>query len=52
MAVVKVRASLHSNELREYHIDANGIRVGAMLPHLEGLLGGRPTASSQVPVAR
>ena len=43
MAVVKVRASAHSNELREYSIDDNGIRIGAMLPEQEGLLGGRPT---------
>jgi circadian clock protein KaiC len=43
MAVVKVRASPHSNELRLYNIDAGGIRVGEMLPDQEGLLGGRPT---------
>jgi circadian clock protein KaiC len=45
MAVVKVRASNHSNELREYHIDGDGIHVGAMLSQREGLLGGRPTAT-------
>jgi len=43
LAVVKVRASAHSNQLREYSIDAEGIRIGAMLPDQEGLLGGRPT---------
>jgi len=43
MAVVKVRASDHSNELRLYRIDDQGIRMGAMLPDQEGLLGGRPT---------
>jgi len=43
MAVVKVRASPHSNELRLYSIDEGGIRVGEMLPDQEGLLGGRPT---------
>ncbi len=43
MAVVKVRASTHSNELREYSIDADGIHIGAMLVEQEGLLGGRPT---------
>ena len=43
MAVVKLRASAHSNELREYSIDGGGIRIGAMLPEQEGLLGGRPT---------
>ena len=44
MAVVKVRDSAHSNELRQYSIGAGGIEVGSMLPEKEGLLGGRPTA--------
>jgi circadian clock protein KaiC len=43
MAVVKVRACGHSNELRLYHIDDSGIVVGERLPDQEGLLGGRPT---------
>jgi len=43
MAVVKVRASGHSDELRLYSIGADGIRMGEMLPEQEGLLGGRPT---------
>jgi circadian clock protein KaiC len=43
LAVVKVRASVHSNELREYSIDEGGICIGEMLPNEEGLLGGRPT---------
>jgi circadian clock protein KaiC len=43
MAVVKVRSSEHSDELREYSIGADGIRVGETLPDQEGLLGGRPT---------
>ncbi len=43
MAVVKVRASNHSNELREFSVDDDGIRIGKMLPEQEGLLGGRPT---------
>ena len=43
MAVVKVRASTHSNELREYTINDNGICIGEMLSDQEGLLGGRPT---------
>ena len=47
MAVVKVRASMHSNELREYSIDANGIHVGDMLTEQEGLLGGRPTRRNE-----
>ena len=43
MAVVKVRGSKHSHELREFTIDDTGIMIGDMLPNEEGLLGGRPT---------
>jgi len=43
LAVVKLRASKHSDELRLYHIDKDGIHVGESLPDQEGLLGGRPT---------
>lgn len=43
IAVVKVRASAHSDELREFSIDDEGIHVGEMLVDQEGLLGGRPT---------
>jgi circadian clock protein KaiC len=49
MAVVKVRASAHSDQLREFSIDAEGIHIGKMLANHEGLLGGRPTRK---PVAR
>lgn len=43
MAVVKLRGSAHSNELRLFHIDAEGIHLGERLADQEGLLGGRPT---------
>ncbi|MEO8804784.1 MAG: ATPase domain-containing protein [Burkholderiaceae bacterium] len=43
IAVVKVRASAHSDELREFSIDDTGICIGEMLLGHEGLLGGRPT---------
>jgi circadian clock protein KaiC len=43
MAVVKVRSSAHSDELREYTVDATGIHIGDRLDDQEGLLGGRPT---------
>ncbi|MHC8366067.1 ATPase domain-containing protein [Pseudomonas sp. ZT5P21] len=46
MGVVKVRSSAHSDELRLYHIDDNGLQVGAMLHGQEGLLGGRPKKRS------
>ena len=49
MAVVKVRASAHSDELREFSINADGIQIGQMLADQEGLLGGRPT---RTPVAQ
>jgi hypothetical protein len=44
MAVVKVRASGHSNEIRHFHIEDHGIRVGGPMTDYEGLLSGRPTA--------
>lgn len=43
MAVVKVRASAHSDALREFRIDDDGIHIGTLLADQEGLLGGRPT---------
>ena len=43
MAVAKMRDSEHSNELRLFTIDGDGLKIGEMLPDYEGLLGGRPT---------
>ena len=43
LAVVKVRDSDHSHELRLFHIDADGIKIGPMLAGREGLLGGQPS---------
>jgi circadian clock protein KaiC len=43
IAVVKVRGSAHSHELREFTINQHGILIGDMLHGQEGLLGGRPT---------
>jgi circadian clock protein KaiC len=43
LAVVKVRANDHSNELRLFHIDNDGIHLGEMLVEQEGLLGGSPS---------
>jgi circadian clock protein KaiC len=43
MAVVKVRSSLHSKELRLFTIDDEGIHIGEMVLDQEGLLGGRPS---------
>ncbi|UEL25757.1 AAA family ATPase [Pseudomonas fluorescens] len=46
MAVVKVRASAHSDELRLYEISDEGMVVGHPLKSHEGLLGGRPSLMS------
>jgi circadian clock protein KaiC len=43
IAVAKMRASTHSNELRLFSIGDEGIKIGKMLDDHEGLLGGRPT---------
>ena len=42
MAVVKVRDSAHSSEIRQFEITDDGIQIGEPM-HYEGLLGGRPT---------
>jgi circadian clock protein KaiC len=43
MAVVKVRASNHSNEIRQFEITDEGIVIGDPVHDYEGLLGGQPT---------
>jgi circadian clock protein KaiC len=43
MAVVKLRNSAHSNELRQFHIDDKGLQIGDRLQGMEGLLRGQPT---------
>ncbi|MDP9007812.1 MAG: AAA family ATPase [Pseudomonadota bacterium] len=48
MAVVKVRGSAHSNELRLFEITDAGIIIGEPVSDYQGLLSGRPT---QMPVA-
>ncbi len=51
MAVVKVRASVHSTEIRRFDITDDGIVIGDPVLEYEGLLGGQPTrlqASSTV----
>ena len=42
LAVVKVRGSAHSNELREFEITNEGIIMGAQVQDFEGLLSGHP----------
>ena len=52
MAVVKVRASAHSDELREFHIEDDGIHIGSRLVDQVGLLGGRPTRKAVAGLTR
>jgi circadian clock protein KaiC len=47
LAVAKVRASNHSNELRLFEIDDDGIKIGEMVSGREGLLGGQPSRARQ-----
>ncbi|ALT76420.1 ATPase domain-containing protein [Paucibacter sp. KCTC 42545] len=47
LAVVKLRGSAHSDQLREFHIDDQGLQIGAPLADQEGLLGGRPRQKSK-----
>jgi circadian clock protein KaiC len=42
MAVVKMRASAHSNQLHLFHIDDDGIKIGERLADHAGLLSGAP----------
>jgi len=46
MAVVKVRASAHSKDLRLFEITADGIAVGERVGDLQGLLTGSPHMAS------
>ena len=43
MAVVKLRGSAHSNELRQFHIRDSSLFVGERLSGRSGLLGGQPS---------
>jgi circadian clock protein KaiC len=46
MAVVKVRASAHSDELREFEINDGGIVIGGILSEYAGILSGSPTRTA------
>lgn len=47
MAVVKVRGSPHSNELREFEIIDERLVIGDVLSQYEGLLSGRPERTTK-----
>jgi len=51
MAVVKLRGSAHSDELREFTIVDGQIVIGERLVSQEGLLGGRPTRQRNLATA-
>ena len=50
MAVVKVRGSVHSKDLRAFEITDQGIAMGETLGEYEGLLTGSPELISRVPL--
>ncbi len=43
MAVIKMRGSEHSHEIRRYEVTARGIEVGDSLSEYEGIITGTPT---------
>ena len=49
MAVAKLRGSRHSDELRLFHIDDGGIRIGKKLSEHEGKLGATPVWRRDAP---
>lgn len=51
MAVVKVRGSNHSDQLRQYEITEEGIVIGEPVVEYERLLGGQPTPKADHPRA-
>ncbi len=48
MTVIKMRASRHSTELREYEITEKGIEVGKRLKGFSGLTSGIPATDSEL----
>lgn len=48
MAVAKLRGSAHSDELRRYRIDDDGIHLGLRVRGYQGLLGGNPMRAIDV----
>jgi circadian clock protein KaiC len=52
MAVVKVRGSAHSKELRAFEITEDGIKMGETLRSYDGLLTGKPVARAKAEPGR
>jgi circadian clock protein KaiC len=45
LSVMKKRTGDHETTIREFHIDGQGVRVGPVLSHFQGVLTGVPTFS-------
>jgi circadian clock protein KaiC len=43
LSVLKKRTGIHEDTIREFRIDAQGLRVGAVLENFRGVLTGVPT---------
>jgi circadian clock protein KaiC len=52
LTVLKMRGSLHDKDIREFTIDAEGMRVGRPFRHVTGILAGTPTHISPADVER
>jgi circadian clock protein KaiC len=52
IAVVKMRASRHSNQLRRFHIDDEGIKIDGQHESYSGLLTGAARRHTKRRVAR
>lgn len=48
ISVVKVRASSHSSEIRQFDITDKGIVIGERVSDFEGILGGQPTRKNTI----
>lgn len=52
MAVVKVRASVHSTEIRGFEINDEGIVISDPVSDFEGILGGLPARIKEAKIVK
>ncbi len=52
MAVIKMRGSDHSHEIRTYEVTANGVVVGGALTQYDGIITGVPTLRAKLQAKR
>jgi len=52
VTVLKMRGSPHEKDIREFHIDSQGIHIGHPFRNVTGILSGQPTHMAQVEVDR